>query len=249
MYADFAGLLFIMALVTGMFWLFSKITGKHNKFIDFFSGLFPVFLIVFTIRTFVGEPYRIPSGSMKPTLIEGDFVFVNKSSYGWYFPYINKRFDWDNLPKRGDVIVFRYPPEPTVNFIKRIIGVPGDKILYADHQLYINGKQVDATYLNSTTTTDIDSGQPYMVRRFKENLPEHVEHEIFQRNVTGLAFQGTVPDGHYFVMGDNRDASGDSRVWGFVPDSLIKGKATYVLLSIDPNTFMPRFGRTGGHID
>jgi signal peptidase I len=88
-----------------------------------------------------------------------------------------------------------------------------------------------------------------MVSRFKENLPEHVEHEIFQRNVTGLAFQGTVPDGHYFVMGDNRDASGDSRVWGFVPDSLIKGKATYVLLSIDPNTFMPRFGRTGGHID
>lgn len=249
MYADFAGLLFVLAVITGVVTLVEKITKKSNKVTQFFSGLFPVFLIVFVIRTFVGEAYRIPSGSMKPTLLEGDFVYVNKSSYGWYFPYIDKRVDWDNKPKRGDVIVFRYPPEPTVNFVKRIIGLPGDTILYADHQLYINGEHVETNYINSTTTTDVGDDQPYLVRRFTEDLPPDVKHEIYQRNTNGLSFQGKVPEGEYFVMGDNRDASGDSRVWGFVPQSLIKGKATYVVLSFDTKTLMPRFGRTGGSID
>jgi signal peptidase I len=251
MYADFAGLLFLLAMFTGLVWLFSKISRKSNKVTDFFAGLFPVFLIVFVIRTFIAEPYRIPSGSMKPTLVEGDFVLVNKSSYGWYFPVINKRLNWGNEPKRGDVVVFRYPVEPTINFIKRIIGLPGDKILYVDHQLFINGKHVENTYIDSTTIVDTDSAtnQPYMVRLFEEDLPTDVKHQIYQRNITGLSFSGTVPEGHYFVMGDNRDSSGDSRVWGFVPDSLMKGKATYILLSINGQTMMPRIGRTGGSID
>jgi len=249
MYADFAGLLFILALFTGVVLLFEKVTGKSNRFIKFFADLFPVFLIVFVIRTFIGEPYRIPSGSMKPTLVEGDFVYVNKSSYGWYFPYIDKRFNWGNEPQRGDVIVFRYPPEPTVNFIKRIIGLPGDKILYVNHQLYINNEPIKTTYLNSTTTTDVDNLQPYLVRLFEEDLTPELKHQIYERNVSGLPFEGEVPAGQYFVMGDNRDGSGDSRIWGFVDDKLVKGKALYVLLSIDPNGMMPRVGRTGGSIE
>jgi signal peptidase I len=249
MYADFAGLLFLLAMFTGVVWFFSKITRKSNKVIDFFAGLFPVFLIVFTIRTFIAEPYRIPSGSMKPTLLEGDFVLVNKFAYGWYFPVINKRFDWGNEPKRGDVVVFRYPPEPTVNYIKRIIGLPGDTILFIDHQLFINGKHVETTYIDSTTVTDVDNNQPYLVRLYQEDLPPDAKHEIYQRNISGLSFSGIVPEGEYFVMGDNRDSSGDSRVWGFVPDRLMKGKATYVLLSINGQTMMPRIGRTGGSID
>lgn len=248
MYADFAGLLFILAVLTGLIWIFEKVTGKRNKFTDFMAGLFPVFLIVFFIRTFIGEPYRIPSGSMKPTLVEGDFVYVNKASYGWYFPYIDKRVTLGSKPERGDVIVFRYPPEPTVNFIKRVIGLPGDKISYVDHQLYINGEHIQDTYITSTTT-ESGAGQPYLVRLFDEDLTPDVKHQIYQRNVPGLSFEGTVPEGEYFVMGDNRDDSGDSRVWGFVPDKLIKGKANYVLISIDPKSIMPRIGRTGGSID
>lgn len=248
MYADFAGLLFILMVFTGLVLLFEKVTGKTNRFINFFADLFPVFLIVFVIRTFIGEPYRIPSGSMKPTLVEGDFVYVNKSSYGWYFPYIDKRFNWGNTPQRGDVIVFRYPPEPTMNFIKRIIGLPGDRVLYINHQLYINDEHIKTAYLNSTTT-ESSEGQPYMVRLFEEDLTPELKHQIYERNVPGLSFEGVVPDGHYFVMGDNRDDSGDSRVWGFVSDNLVKGKAMYVLLSIDPNGMMPRVGRTGGSIE
>lgn len=248
MYADFAGLLFLLAVFTGLIWLYEKISKKRNKFTDFFAGLFPVFLIVFTIRTFIGEPYRIPSGSMKPTLLEGDFVYVNKSSYGWYIPYLDKRLEWGNQPERGDVIVFRYPPEPTVNFIKRIIGLPGDRILYVNHELYINGEHVSKNYVTSTTTNSAE-GQPYLVQLFDEDLPPDVAHQIYQRNVQGLSFEGTVPAGHYFVLGDNRDDSGDSRVWGFVPEGLVKGKATTVLLSIDMQNMMPRFGRTGGKIE
>jgi signal peptidase I len=248
MYMDFAGILFLLAVFTGLIALFAKLRHTSNKFVEFFAGLFPVFLIVFVIRTFIGEPYRIPSGSMKPTLVEGDFVLVSKFSYGWYIPYLNKRIEWGNKPHRGDVIVFRYPPQPTMNFIKRIIGMPGDTILYLDHQLYINGEHVEATYIDSTTTESAD-GQPYLVRLFREDLPPQIHHEIYQRNLPGLSFNGTVPEGHYFVMGDNRDDSGDSRVWGFVPDSLIKGKATYIALSFNSKNMMPRIGRTGGSID
>lgn len=249
MYADFSGLLFLLTIFTGFVWLFTKIRGQRNKVTDFFAGLFPVFLIVFVIRTFIGEPYRIPSGSMKPTLVEGDFVLVSKFAYGWHFPVINQRLDWGNKPERGDVIVFRYPPEPTVNFIKRVIGLPGDTILYVDHQLFINGEHVEATYIDSTTSKDIGDNRPILVRVFEEKLPPDATHQIYQRNVTGLSFSGTVPEGNYFVMGDNRDGSGDSRIWGFVPDKLVKGKATMVLMSIDSESFMPRIGRTGGSID
>lgn len=254
MYFDFSGLLFMLALVTGMValleWLvFSKKRPKgkkHNKFIEICVGFFPVFLIVFMIRTFLFEPYRIPSGSMKPTLVEGDFILVNKLAYGWYFPYIDKRLTLGQDIERGDVIVFRYPPDPEMNFIKRVIGLPGDKIIYNNHELYINGERIPKEYVE-TTYTDTEMDRTVMVRTFKENLPP--EHEIYDQNHLGLAFEGVVPEGHYFAMGDNRDDSGDSRVWGYVPDSLVKGKASYILLSIDGDKMLPRLKRTGVSID
>lgn len=254
MYMDFAGILFLLTLVSGMIWLFDRLyfakkrEGKAGWFVETCVSLFPVFLIVFMIRTFIAEPYRIPSGSMKPTLVEGDFILVSKFKYGWYFPVLNVRANPFSQIQRGDVVVFRYPPDPKVVFIKRVIGLPGDKIVYVNKNLFINGELVPKEYLQTTYTDALD-GKPYMVREFVETLPDNVEHDIYTRNMPGYEFDGVVPEGHYFAMGDNRDDSGDSRVWGFVPDHYVKGKAEYVLISLNQKSFKPRFDRFGERIE
>lgn len=254
MYMDFAGLLFVLAvastLIAGIDTLFFKKkrgTEKPSWFLVLVYELFPVFLIVFCIRTFVIEPYRIPSGSMKPTLLEGDFVLVNKFKYGWYIPVIDKRVSFGTAPERGDVVVFRNPVHPTINFIKRVIGVPGDDIMYQNKQLFINGKLVPKTFIESDYADPID-GKPYFVRMYKEELLG-VDHDIFERPMDGLTFSGKVPDGQYFVMGDNRDDSGDSRVFGFVPDALMKGDAFRIMISVDMKQLAMRWKRTGAAID
>lgn len=254
MYADFSGLLFLLAVITtlvvGVDTLFLKKTrgtGKAPWIVATCYELFPVFVIVFLIRTFVIEPYRIPSGSMKPTLVEGDFVLVNKFKYGWYFPYIDKRIHLGQSPKRGDVVVFRNPQDPTMNFVKRIIGLPGDKIDYRNKNLFINGEAVKETFVESTYVMPLDAS-PYFVRMYEEQLGD-VKHGIYERPGPGLEFEGTVPENSYFVMGDNRDASGDSRVWGFLPDALLKGDAFRIMVSIDTRHFTVRWGRTGEAIE
>jgi len=254
MYFDFSGLLFILAVVTTVAVVFDVLFFKEARgdakmpwLLSTAYELFPVFLIVFAIRTFVIEPYRIPSGSMKPTLVEGDFVLVNKFSYGWYFPYVNKRVTLGQAPHRGDVVVFRNPALPTQNFIKRVIGLPGDKIVYQNKNLFINGEPVKETFIESTYVDPID-GTPYFVRMFEEQLDD-VKHKIFERPTRGLEFEGTVPPNSYFVMGDNRDDSGDSRVFGFLPDALLKGHAFRIMVSVDTKKVDIRWNRTGAKIE
>lgn len=253
MYFDFAGFLFLASLVTGLLYFadllyFKKRRGDKQAAWPLRMGesLFPVFIIVFLIRTFIGEPYRIPSGSMKPTLLEGDFVLVSKFNYGWYFPYIDKRLRFGNVD-RGDILIFRYPPDPKTNFVKRVIGLPGDRIVYQNKTLFINGELVPKEYIESTYIDNQD-GHSFLVREFTEELPTH-PHKIYEHTFGGKDFEGTVPEGYYFVMGDNRDDSGDSRFWGYVPDKYVKGKPWRVAISVDPHQYQPRFSRWGMRVD
>ncbi len=187
---------------------------------------FLVIVVVLVLRSFVAEPFRIPSGSMLPTLIVGDFILVNKFAYGLRLPVIEKKIVEIGVPERGDVVVFRYPPEPSVDYIKRVVGLPGDKIEYRNKRLFINNEPVQLTVLNG-------SGSDSSPLVYQEQLGE-VLHQI-QLITVRPTIDGRVivPPGHYFVMGDNRDNSADSRVWGFVPDENLLGKAFLVWMSLD----------------
>ncbi len=225
--------------------IFNKLSAQP-KWIEYTGGFFPVILFVFLLRSFVVEPFRIPSGSMLPTLHAGDFILVNKYEYGLRFPVFNFGITDGADPKRGDIVVFKYPLDKNIDFIKRVIGVPGDEIRYINKQLYVNGKRIEATpdgnFFDKETYTDL--------KQFNENL-EGVVHKIVENDkVPSMArpVQGhnglnqciynmgdvvcRVPDGHYFMMGDNRDNSADSRFWGFVPKEDIVGRAFYIWLNI-----------------
>ena len=225
--------------------IYQKLSAQP-KWIEYTGGFFPVILFVFLLRSFLAEPFRIPSGSMLPTLYAGDFILVNKYEYGLRFPVFNFAITEGSAPKRGDIVVFKYPLDKNVDFIKRVIGLPGDEIRYVDKQLYINGElqQItpDGTFFDKETYTDLD--------QFDENL-DGVKHKILENDkVPSMArpVQGhnglnqclynmgdvvcKVPEGHYFMMGDNRDNSADSRFWGFVPREDIVGRAFFIWLNI-----------------
>ncbi|MCH4874209.1 MULTISPECIES: signal peptidase I [Pseudomonas] len=219
----------------------AQVIEKLNKeplLVEYGKSFFPVLFIVLVLRSFLVEPFQIPSGSMKPTLDVGDFILVNKFSYGIRLPVIDKKIIEVGDPQRGDVMVFRYPSDPTVNYIKRVVGLPGDKIRYtSDKKLYINDQLV-AEQLVGTEPGTLGSAELY-----KEKLGE-VEHMIRKEMSRYRAPPGkewTVPAGHYFMMGDNRDNSNDSRYWddpnipknelGMVPDENIVGKAFAVWMS------------------
>ena len=209
------------------------------------AGLFPVIVVVFLLRSFLFEPFKIPSGSMIPTLLVGDLILVNKFTYGVRLPVINKKITEGNAPQRGDVMVFRYPPQPSMDYIKRVVGVPGDEVAYLNKRLTINGKPVP-------TTNQADYFEQDAMRYFKqieEQLGEKPHRAITNADVPAFV-QGAsdfkyrencrytvegvtckVPEGHYFMMGDNRDNSLDSRYWGFVPDANIVGKAFFVWMN------------------
>ena len=259
---NFALILFLLLLFTGAFALadavyFSKQRRKTDKepwWIEYPKSFFPVILIVFLLRSFLVEPFKIPSGSMVPTLVVGDFILVNKFAYGIRIPLINKKIVGIGEPTRGDVMVFRFPEDTSLDYIKRVVGIPGDRVVYANKKLFINGveqpqKRV-ADYLHPERI--------HYSRQFLEKLGE-VEHALlveedaspaipflrpfpFRENCTynneGIAC--TVPPGHYFMMGDNRDNSADSRVWGFVPDENIVGKAFFIWFNFSEPQ---RFGR------
>ncbi|MEO8151911.1 MAG: signal peptidase I [Rhizobacter sp.] len=213
--------------------------------LDWTAGLFPVILVVFLLRSFLFEPFKIPSGSMVPTLRIGDLILVNKYHYGVRLPVINKKIIQLNDPQRGDVMVFRYPADPSVDYIKRVVGLPGDEISYRSQQLYINGQLVASQ--PAPEFYDDDSTRYY--KQYAEKLGP-VEHSIlvdaqarplirpkftfpFAENCRYSAEGVTckVPAAHYFMMGDNRDNSEDSRFWGFVPDENIVGKAFFVWMN------------------
>ncbi|MCK5666869.1 MAG: signal peptidase I [Thiotrichaceae bacterium] len=191
--------------------------------LDFAKSFFPILLFILILRSFVAEPFRIPSGSMIPTLEVGDFVLVKKYSYGLRLPIIQTKIIDTGKPKRGDVVVFRYPPKPEVNYIKRVIGLPGDHIKWtADKKLIINEQ---AVAYKSEGSYKIKGGA---VDIFKEALPNDDPHDLILFDNPPTVGEWRVPEGHYFMMGDNRDKSSDSRSWGFVPEANLVGKASLI---------------------
>ena len=223
--------------------------------LDWTAGLFPVILIVFLLRSFLFEPFKIPSGSMIPTLLVGDLILVNKFHYGVRLPVINKKIIDNNAVQRGDVMVFRYPVDPRQDYIKRVVGLPGDEVSYLNQKLSINGQLLEATAQGEFFEADSLRYEP----QYAEKLGP-IEHKMLV-NPRRQAYYGPdpktfpsaencryspegvvckVPPGHYFMMGDNRDNSQDSRYWGFVPDENIVGKAFFVWMNFG------NLGRIGG---
>lgn len=246
---NFALLLVILSLVSGVIYLLDvlfwakrrKADQKPNKIIEYSRSFFPVFVIVLLLRSFLVEPFRIPSGSLEPTLKVGDFVAVNKFAYGLRLPVLENKFLPVSKPKKGDIAVFRWPPDPSYDYIKRVIGVGGDKISYHNKVLTINGKEAKQTFIEYTT--DESSGQP--VAKYRENI-NGVEHDIYIRpDFPSADFDIEVPKGQYFMMGDNRDDSADSRYWGFVSDQYLRGKAFLVWMSWNSHTGSIRWSQIG----
>ena len=213
--------------------------------LDWTAGLFPVIAAVFVLRSFLFEPFKIPSGSMIPTLLVGDLILVNKFTYGIRLPVIHTRVTEGSPPARGDVMVFRYPPQPSLDYIKRVVGVPGDEVAYINKRLSINGKPVETAPLPDF----LEEESMRYFKQFEEQLGEQ-RHRLLNNAEVPAFVQGAsnfihrencrysiegvvckVPQGHYFLMGDNRDNSLDSRYWGFVPEANIVGKAFFVWMN------------------
>ncbi|VVC75813.1 Signal peptidase I [Aquicella siphonis] len=213
--------------------------------VDYARSFFPVLLIVFLLRSFLFEPFRIPSGSLEPTLLTGDFILVNKYDYGIRLPVVHTKIYTSGAPKRGDIMVFRWPPNPSYDFIKRVIGLPGDKISYINKELYVNGQKIPQEYLKESLAVN-ETGSEWQAQEKQEDLLG-VKHRIYIDTAkSSQDFHDIiVPKGMYFVMGDNRDDSADSRYWGFVPDKNIVGKAVLVWLSWDGAKKNLRFNRMG----
>lgn len=278
---DFASVLVLLTALTGGIWLLDalvlaprrardapplagagaarSVVAKLPWYVDLSKSFFPVILAVLVLRSFIVEPFRIPSESMLPTLLKGDFILVNKFAYGLRLPVLNTKLIGNGQPARGDVVVFRYPLEPTIAYIKRVVGLPGDRLEYRGNQLFVNGQPAPLTPLAG------NAAEPGY-RQFDERL-DQVEHRIQvlvngrwglagfwaglqpRREPDGMvAWEYQVPAGHYFVMGDNRDNSSDSRVWGPLPEENLIGKAFFIWMNWDCITFNGQCGRIGDGI-
>jgi signal peptidase I len=221
---------------------------RQPWWLDWTAGLFPVILIVFLLRSFLFEPFKIPSGSMVPTLLVGDLILVNKFHYGVRLPVINKKIIANNEVKRGDVMVFRYPEDTSLDFIKRVAAIPGDEVAYINQRLYINGQPAPVQPQGDYYDEDSRVYRPHFMEKLGEKehqiLVDPKREPLFRADRRDGPFpyqdncryspegvRCTVPAGHYFVLGDNRDNSRDSRFWGFVPDENIVGKAFFVWMN------------------
>jgi signal peptidase I len=253
MNVDFELILFCVVLVSGVIALLDIIffargrkknpAKKMPVIIEYARSFFPVLLIVFSVRSFAYEPFRIPSGSLKPTLLVGDLILVNKFDYGIRLPVVHTKIISLGEPQRGDIVVFREPPTESRDLIKRVIGIPGDHINYRDKVLYINGEKASQQFVQYGSDSD-DGTQTWQVMQKHENLLG-VKHDIYLiPSAENDDFDVVVPEGKYFMMGDNRDDSGDSRYWGFLPEKNIIGKATHVLASYDSPLHPVRWERT-----
>jgi len=247
---NLALILTVLTLVSGMVVALDKfVWGRDGEegggsvarqtLIEYSRSFFPVLLFVLVIRSFVFEPFRIPSGSMMPTLLQGDFIFVKKYAYGLRLPVSETKILATGEPERGDVVVFRLPDDPSINYIKRVVGLPGDELSYERHRLVINGEQVDLQQHPDATVSE---------PRFLERLGEK-EHEILIANSGYVVRDGIyrVPQGHYFVMGDNRDNSRDSRFIGAIPETHLVGEAVRIWMHMDGLSW-PRWDRIGTKI-
>jgi signal peptidase I len=221
---------------------------KLSPWVEYSLSLFPILLLVLLLRSFVVEPFRIPSGSLKPTLLIGDFVLVNKFTYGLRLPVLHTKIYSMNEPKLGDVVVFRWPPNPSEDYIKRIVGLPGERLAYLDKILSVNGQAALQSYQGKATDSN-DVGEEWPVLVNQENLAT-VKHAIYLRpDIAPQNFSGlVVPQDEYFVMGDNRDDSNDSRYWGFVPEKNLAGKAFMIWFSWDSVKHRVRWDRIGMRI-
>ncbi|MDO8892753.1 MAG: signal peptidase I [Sulfurimicrobium sp.] len=252
---NFALIMLIALLVTGAIWLFDIYLGKPRRakeakepvLVEYARSFFPVILVVFMLRSFLVEPFKIPSGSMLPTLLVGDFILVNKYTYGIRLPVVNAKIVDINQPQRGDVMVFRYPEDTSLDYIKRVVGLPGDRVVYRGKRLFINGQAMKMEDRGEKFNY-VKSGLNYVTAMHAyEQLGSHQHAVLVLPDLPPVrlgdvkpfpsrtncdynedGFSCTVPDGHYFMMGDNRDDSNDSRYWGFVPDRNIVGKAFMV---------------------
>ncbi|KAF0100051.1 MAG: signal peptidase I [bacterium] len=257
---NFALILFLALVITGAIWLFDHLFNAKKRpadaklpvLVDYSKSFFPVILIVFLLRSFLVEPFKIPSGSMLPTLLIGDFILVNKYEYGIRLPVINKKVIELSSPQRGDVMVFRFPSDPSLDYIKRVVGVPGDVVEYVDKRLVINGQPVRYTragkYEYTAQGLNFVQGETWReqlgehahIAMVQADMPPVIPHQVEgafpYRDNCGYSesgFKCTVPAGHYFTLGDNRDASNDSRYWGFVPDENIVGRAFFIWWNFD----------------
>lgn len=250
----FALFMIVILLITGFIWLLDIwVLSKKRQagadepiWVEYAKSFFPVILVVFFVRSFIVEPFKIPSGSMMPTLLAGDFILVNKFTYGLRVPILNNTFIEVGQPKRGDVMVFHYPPAPSVDYIKRVIGLPGDRVRYQDKQLTVNGEQVALT--DAGDYEYVMSGLNVVTAKRYHEMLGSVEHDIlvhdlqasYEPDTIGSRFfngeEVVVPAGHYLAMGDNRDNSSDSRVWGFVPERNLVGKAFFIWMNFDDSS-------------
>ena len=250
---DFPTIIVLLVFATGLIWAFDALVltrrrraaaramgdmgedvveAPPSRIVEYARSFFPVFLIVFVLRSFIVEPFRIPSNSMMPTLLTGDFILVNKFNYGIRLPVLDAKVVDVGRPERGDVVVFRFPGDPTTPFIKRVVGIPGDRIAYYDKVLYVNDEPMVQSSVGryaGVGSGAVMSGASLLVERIDDG-----EHEILiqpeARTVQGAT---VVPEGHYFVLGDNRDNSRDSRYWGTVSDELLIGKAFRIWMNWD----------------
>jgi signal peptidase I len=254
---DFALILVIATGVTGLIWLIDALLLKRRRdarigagevasepaIVEYSRSFFPVLLLVLLLRSFLFEPFRIPSASMMPTLLTGDFIFVNKFAYGLRLPVLNTKIVGVGEPERGDVVVFRLPTDPSINYIKRVVGLPGDVVEYDERRerITINGELIEIEAAGHYT-------DEIRYELGREVLGEH-EHEVLiagSRFGTGGVYR--VPEGHYFMMGDNRDNSQDSRfdIVGFVPEENLVGRASRIWMSWrPPSEGGPRWNRIG----
>ena len=275
---DFALLLVILTFSTGIIWLLDRVFlagGRKRRaealaqaggteaerqqraqeamrepvIVEYARSFFPVILIVLLFRSFIAEPFKIPSGSMMPTLLVGDFILVNKFSYGMRLPVLGTKILPIGEPQRGDVFVFRYPnPEHDpkkegIDYIKRVIGLPNDEITYRNKTLFVNGKEVPQTYVGPFIGSG-DEGRKMAGAEIDDEMIPGAEHHLLKSNMLLAGREGTwhVPPGHYFAMGDNRDNSEDSRYWGFVPEQNVVGKAFAIWMNWDGGIDFKRIG-------
>lgn len=255
--------LVVLTFATGIVWLLDRMFFAKRRaaragllepgepvVVDYARAFFPVLAVVLVLRSFVAEPFRIPSSSMMPTLLIGDFILVNKFAYGLRLPVTNRKFVEIGEPKRGDVVVFRPPHHPDQDWIKRVIGLPGDTVAYRDNTVYVNGEAMRyrrlGAYQGRGRGTDMTGAS-----LLEERLPGRT-HEVLEVDSLPFADQGdgewTVPQGHYFVMGDNRDRSDDGRFWGTLPEGQLRGKAFLIWMHWDGEAGGLGFDRIGKDI-